>query len=131
MLDALPASTRGSPADAAQAVRRRGRGSPGSSFADSIPYWLPAYKYSAIVTHDALGILPHDLSNFVQQGGAVSAAFDTHPQVLENLITDFNTTANAFARQSTALASAVGELPKTLAAATPAFDNVNRGAATA
>ena len=124
VLGALPASTRGS----LQTLLKQYGGAvkqAGTSFSNSIPYWLPAYKYSAIVTHDALGILPHDLSNFVEQGGAVSAAIARQPLVLENLITDFNTTASAFARENTALASAVGELPKTLAAATPAFDDVN------
>src|SRR6202012_680391 len=40
---------------------------------------------------------------------------------LENLITDFNTTANAFARENTSLGQTVAELPKTLTAAMPAF----------
>ena len=124
VLDALPASTRSS----LQGLLKQYGGAvkaAGSSFASSIPYWLPAYKYSAIVTHDALGILPHDLSNFVQQEGAVAQATITHPLELENLITDFNTTAGAFARENTALAGAVGELPNTLAAATPALHAVN------
>jgi phospholipid/cholesterol/gamma-HCH transport system substrate-binding protein len=124
VLGALPASTRTS----LQVLLKQYGGAvkaAGSSFAGSIPYWLPAYKYSAIVTHDALGLLPHDLSNFVQQSGAVAQATVSHPLVLENLITDFNTTAAAFARENTALAGAVAELPKTLAAATPALDAVN------
>lgn len=91
----------------------------------SIPYWLPAYKYSAIVAHDALGVQPHDLSNFVAQGGTVAGALDAHPQQLQSLITDFNTTAAAFARQNVALQSAVAELPRTLAAATPALNALN------
>jgi virulence factor Mce-like protein len=97
----------------------------GPAYNRSIQYWLPAYKYTAIVAHDALGIQPHDLSNWVAQMGTVSGAFDAHPQNLERLITDFNTTANSFARQNTALASAVGELPRTLATATPAFNALN------
>jgi phospholipid/cholesterol/gamma-HCH transport system substrate-binding protein len=97
----------------------------GPSYNRSIQYWLPAYKYTAIVAHDALGIQPHDLSNWVAQMGTVSGAFDAHPQNLESLITDFNTTANSFARQNTALANAVAELPRTLATATPAFNALN------
>lgn len=97
----------------------------GPSFASSINYWLPAYKYSAIVEHDMLGIDPHDLSNAIYQQGTVSGAFNAHPQQLESLITDFNTTAAAFASKDLALQNAVAELPKTLAAATPAFDAVN------
>jgi phospholipid/cholesterol/gamma-HCH transport system substrate-binding protein len=97
----------------------------GPSFNKSIQYWLPAYEYSSIVAHDALGIEPHDLSNYIAAQGDVSGAVDTHPQNLENLITDFNTTANAFARENTALEQTVSELPKTLSAAMPAFDALN------
>jgi virulence factor Mce-like protein len=97
----------------------------GPSFNKSIQYWLPAYEYSSIVAHDALGIQPHDLSNYIAAQGDVSGALDTHPQNLENLITDFNTTANAFARENTALQQTVGELPKTLSAAIPAFNALN------
>ncbi|HEY2318582.1 MAG TPA: MlaD family protein [Solirubrobacteraceae bacterium] len=97
----------------------------GSSFNKSIRYWLPAYEYSSIVSHDALGLQPHDLSNYIAAQGDVSGAVDTHPKNLENLITDFNTTANAFARQNKALEQTVLQLPRTLSAATPAFDALN------
>jgi phospholipid/cholesterol/gamma-HCH transport system substrate-binding protein len=97
----------------------------GPSYNRSIQYWLPAYEYSSIVAHDSLGIQPHDLSNWLYKSGDVSAALDTHPQNLENLVTDFNTTANAFARQSANLQAAVAELPKTLAVALPAFNALN------
>ncbi len=97
----------------------------GKSYNSSIQYWLPAYKYTAIVSHDALGLQPDDLATWIDKGGVANGAFDAHPQDLQNLITDFNTTAGAFARENTKLASAVGELPKTLAAATPAFNALN------
>src|SRR5947209_24189 len=44
----------------------------GPSYNASIPYWLPAYKYSAIVSHDLLGVQNHDLSKFIQQSGNVA-----------------------------------------------------------
>jgi phospholipid/cholesterol/gamma-HCH transport system substrate-binding protein len=97
----------------------------GKSYNASIKYWLPAYEYSAIVAHDALGIQPNDLANWIAEQGTVSGAIDTHPQTLENLISDFNTTANSFARQNVALSNAVAELPKTLSAAIPAFNALN------
>ncbi|HXD64253.1 MAG TPA: MlaD family protein [Solirubrobacteraceae bacterium] len=97
----------------------------GPSFNKSIQYWLPAYEYSSIVAHDALGLQPHDLSNYIAAQGQVAGALDTHPQNLENLITDFNTTANAFARENTSLEQTVAELPKTLGAAIPAFNALN------
>ena len=97
----------------------------GPSFNKSVQYWLPAYEYSSIVAHDALGLQPHDLSNYIAAQGQVAGALDTHPQNLENLITDFNTTANAFARENTSLEQTVAELPKTLGAAIPAFNALN------
>jgi phospholipid/cholesterol/gamma-HCH transport system substrate-binding protein len=97
----------------------------GPSYNASIKWWLPAYEYSAIVAHDALGLQPHDLSDWIAEQGEVSGAIDTHPQTLQNLITDFNTTAHSFAAQNTALSQAVAELPHTLAAAIPAFHALN------
>jgi ABC-type transporter Mla subunit MlaD len=97
----------------------------GPSFNASIKYWLPAYEYSAVVTHDALGLQPHDLSNWIAEQGDVSGAIDAHPKNLQNLITNFNTTAHSFAVQNVALGQAVAELPKTLAAAIPALHSLN------
>jgi phospholipid/cholesterol/gamma-HCH transport system substrate-binding protein len=97
----------------------------GPGFNKSIQYWTPAYEYSAEVAHDALGIQPHDLSNFIAESGTVNGAIDAHPPNLESLVTNFNITANAFARQNVALENAVQELPQTLAAAIPAFNALN------
>jgi virulence factor Mce-like protein len=91
----------------------------------SIQYWLPAYKYGSEVNHALLGLQPHDLSAYLGKMAQVSAALDAHPQQLQSLITDFNTTANAFARQNVALGNTVAELPRTLAAATPALNALN------
>ena len=97
----------------------------GASYNRSIQYWLPAYEYSSIVAHDALGIQPHDLSNYIGAQGATAGALDAHPQNLKSLITDFNTTANAFARVNTSLQNTVIQLPRTLSAAIPAFNALN------
>jgi phospholipid/cholesterol/gamma-HCH transport system substrate-binding protein len=97
----------------------------GPSYNASIQYWLPAYKYTAIVAHDFLGYQPNDLSTWIDTGGTVAQALDTHPQTLQNLVTDFNTTAAAFARENIALENAVAQLPKTLSAAIPAFNSLN------
>ncbi|MGI8428524.1 MAG: MlaD family protein [Solirubrobacteraceae bacterium] len=96
----------------------------GPSVNGSIRYWLPAYEYSSIVAHDALGVQPHDLSNFIGQTATVSGALDAHPQNLQNLITDFNTAANAFARRRVALQSTVAQLPGTLDTANAALHAV-------
>ena len=97
----------------------------GPAYNRSIQFWLPAYKYTALVAHDALGIQPNDLSNYIAAQGKVAGAFNAHPEDLRNLIADFNTTANAFAREDTALRNTVIELPRTLSAAIPAFNALN------
>ena len=97
----------------------------GPAYNRSVQYWLPAYEYTSIVSHDALGLKPHDLSNLIAAQGPVAGALDAHPQRLESLITDFNTTANAFARVNASLQNTVIELPRTLAAAIPAFNALN------
>jgi virulence factor Mce-like protein len=97
----------------------------GPSFNSSIQYWLPAYEYSSLVAHDALGIQPHDLSNYIAAQGTTAGALDAHSQNLESLITDFNTTANAFARENVALENTIIQLPRTLSAAIPAFNALN------
>jgi phospholipid/cholesterol/gamma-HCH transport system substrate-binding protein len=124
LLDALPNNTR---SNLQQLLTQYGLAvkTAGSSYNASIKYWKPAYEYSSVVSHDFLGIQPHDLSNYIAQMATVSGALDENPRALESLITDFNTTAGAFAREQGSLQSAVAELPKTLAAATPAFDAVN------
>jgi ABC-type transporter Mla subunit MlaD len=94
----------------------------GPTYNKSIQYWTPAYEYGAEVSHDTLGTQPHDLSNWIDKGGVVNGALSKHPQNLENLITDFNTTALAFARQNVALSNAVAALPKTLQVAIPALN---------
>ena len=99
------------------------RGGPG--YNQSIKYWLPAYQYSSLVAHDALGIEAHDLSSYIAAQGTVAGAIDTHPQNLESLITNFNTTANAFARENVALQNTLVQLPRTLNAAIPAFNALN------
>ncbi len=97
----------------------------GSSFNKSIQYWLPAYEYSALVAHDALGIQPNDLSNYIAAQGTVAGAIDAHPDNLKSLITDFNTTAGAFARENVALRNTIIQLPRTLSTAIPAFNALN------
>jgi len=97
----------------------------GAAFNRSIQYWLPAYEYSSLVAHDALGIQPHDLSNYIAAQGSAAAAIDHSPPALKSLVTDFNTTAFAFARQQANLRATVTALPRTLSVALPAFRALN------
>ena len=94
------------------------------AFNESLPYQPNAYKFTAIVAEALLGERPRDLGNLIRDGGVVAEAIN-EPGKLRSLIADFNTTAAAFAAQESALTTAVGELPRTLRAATPAFDALN------
>jgi virulence factor Mce-like protein len=100
-----------------------GRGANG--FNRSIPYWKEAYRDSALVSDAMHGQAEHDLSGYIKSAGAVAAALDRSPEALKSLITDFNTTARAFAREETNLRAAVAELPRTLRAAQPALGELN------
>jgi virulence factor Mce-like protein len=92
----------------------------------SIPYWAPAYRDSAIVADALQGTEPHDLSRLIDRAGATAAAIDRNGVQLKSLVTDFDTTAAAFAARDTQLSAAVGELPRTLHAAMPSLAALNR-----
>ncbi len=94
----------------------------GPDYNESIQFWRPAYEYGAEVSHDTLGTQPHDLSTYIAQGATTNGALAAHRQNLENLISYFNTTSLALARQNVALAKAIGDLPITLHVAIPALN---------
>ena len=94
-------------------------------FNRSIKYWEPAYRYSAIVQDATLGLDARDLSGYIESAGRVARGLDRSPDALRSLITDFNTAAGAFASEATSLEAAIGELPRTIAAARPALAKLN------
>jgi phospholipid/cholesterol/gamma-HCH transport system substrate-binding protein len=97
----------------------------GGGFNRSIRWWPSAYKNSAIVADAQLGEQPHDLSNYLHSSGQVAAALNRNPTQLKELITKFNITAAAFARQQDNLSAAIHELPRTLEAGLPALKSLN------
>lgn len=101
-----------------------GKGAAG--FRRSVRHWAPAYRDSAIVQEATRGIREHDLSGYVDGAGRVARGLDRRPERLKSLITDFNTAAAAFARESGSLEAAIAELPRTLRAAQPALGELNR-----
>src|SRR3954451_20041252 len=94
-------------------------------FNKSIQYWKDAYEGSAVVNDATLGIQPHDLSNYIKTAGTTAGALNRDPEALKGLITDFNTTAAAFAVEQNNLEATVAELPRTLRAAQPALRELN------
>ena len=100
-----------------------GKGAAG--YQASIPYWAPAYRDSSVVNDALRGQAEHDLSGYVRNAGATAEALDRNDVQLKSLITDFNTTANAFAVEDRPLSAAVAELPRTLRAGMPALAALN------
>src|SRR4051812_11341544 len=76
----------------------KGRGAKG--FRNSIRYWNPASRDSAIVSEAMLGEHEHALSGYVDRSGVVAGALDRNRQRLKDLITNFRQTAGAFAREN-------------------------------
>jgi phospholipid/cholesterol/gamma-HCH transport system substrate-binding protein len=97
----------------------------GGGFNRSIRWWPSAYKNGAIVSDAQLGEQPHDLSGYLRSSGQVADALNRNPQQLKSLITDFNTTAFALAREQANLSATIAELPRTLHAGLPALAALN------
>ena len=97
----------------------------GAGFNRSIRFWEPAYKNGSIVADAQLGENPHDLSGYLKSSGEVAKALNRNPVALQNLISDFDITANSLAREQTALAATIAELPRTLHAGLPALAALN------
>jgi phospholipid/cholesterol/gamma-HCH transport system substrate-binding protein len=100
-------------------------GAGAKGFNQSIPYWQPAYRDGSIVADAMRGETGRDLSGYVKNAGATAKALDRNREQLKSLVTDFNTTAAAFAREDTSLNAAVAELPRTLRASYPALGALN------
>ena len=73
-----------------------------------------------------LGEKEHDLSGYIDRAGVVAGALDRDRGQLKDLVTNFRQTAGAFARENESLEAAIAELPRTLRAAQPALDALNR-----
>jgi phospholipid/cholesterol/gamma-HCH transport system substrate-binding protein len=102
------------------------RGAGGRGYNTSIPYWKPAYRDGAIVADALQGTEPGDLGRYIDKAGAAAQAIDRNREQLKSLVSDFDTTAGAFAARERELSAAVGELPHTLRAAMPALGALNR-----
>ncbi len=95
-------------------------------FDKSLPDQGPAFEFTSIVLEALLGRRPHDLSGVVRDFGTTAAALDRSPARLKSLLANFNIFARSLAVEDDNLAAAVAELPRTLNAAGPALDALNR-----
>jgi virulence factor Mce-like protein len=91
----------------------------------SYTYGPDALKGSALVNSALLGTEPHDLSRMIAGIARLTTALRPRERQLQELIVNFNTTAGAFAAQSSALTQAVGLLGPTLTTADAAFKSLD------
>jgi phospholipid/cholesterol/gamma-HCH transport system substrate-binding protein len=97
-----------------------------AGFRESIQYWEDAYTASALANDATLGQDPtRDLQRMLKGQAQTFAALVEDERALKDLITNFNATAGAFAREGEALEASIPELRDTLRAARPALGSLN------
>jgi phospholipid/cholesterol/gamma-HCH transport system substrate-binding protein len=101
------------------------KGGGARGFHDSIKYWEPAYRNSALAQEATLGQQPGDLFRVLRGQQQTFAALAAEPQALQDLVTNFNITAAAFAREDDALQAAIPELRDVLTVGVPALQSLN------
>ena len=126
LLTALQSDTRADLRTFLQEYSRGLEGSGARGFNESIPYWEPAYRNSALANDAMLGVEPdEDLQRLLRGQQETFAALVRDEPALQDLVTDFNLTARAFARQDEALAASVPALRDTLRVGHPALRSLN------
>jgi ABC-type transporter Mla subunit MlaD len=100
----------------------------GKGYNRSLPFQAPAFKYSSIVNEATLGQDPDGraLSRYIASASSVAEGLNRDPEALKNLVTDFATTAGAFASEQRNLSATFDELPRTLAVGQRALGSLNR-----
>jgi len=92
----------------------------------SIEYWEAAYKNSAIASEATLGTEPdRDIQRLLKGQARVFKALAQNPETLKSLVSNFNTTAAAFAREDDALQRTIPALDEVLRVGSPALDSLN------
>jgi phospholipid/cholesterol/gamma-HCH transport system substrate-binding protein len=95
-------------------------------FNQAIHYWKPAYLSSSLANDATLGEDPdHDLQRVLKGQQKTFAALVKDESALKGLVTNFNVTAAAFAREDTALAASVPALRDTLRIGYPALGSLD------
>jgi phospholipid/cholesterol/gamma-HCH transport system substrate-binding protein len=95
-------------------------------FNQAIRYWKPAYLNSSLSNDATLGQDPnHDLQRVLKGQQKTFAALVKDETALKDLVTNFNVTAGAFAREDVALAESVPALRDTLRIGYPALASLD------
>jgi phospholipid/cholesterol/gamma-HCH transport system substrate-binding protein len=97
-----------------------------AGFNESIPYWKPAYRDSAIASDATLGQEPDkDIQRVLRGQARTFAALSSDEGALKGLVSNLNTTTGALAREDAALEASIPALRDTLKAALPSFASLN------
>ena len=96
-----------------------------AGFNASIKYWERAYRNSSLANDATLGTEEHDLSRLLRGQGRTFRALARNEQALRDLITNFNVTAAAFAREDEALEATIPALRDVLKTGMPALAALN------
>ena len=101
------------------------KGGGARGFRDSIKFWEDAYKSSALANDAVLGTEEGDLFRVLEGQQQTFAALSEAPEDLRDLVTNFNTTAAAFASEDDALQATIPALRDVLAVGRPALQSLN------
>jgi phospholipid/cholesterol/gamma-HCH transport system substrate-binding protein len=95
-------------------------------FNQAIKYWEPAYRNSSLANDATLGQdADHDLQRVLKGQQKTFAALVRDERALKDLVTNFNVTAGAFAREDAALAASIPALRDTLRVGHPALESLD------
>src|SRR3954468_4318121 len=125
LLAALQSDTRSDLQTLLQEYSKGLEGSGARGFNRSIRYWEGAYRDSALANDAALGTEPHDLSRLVRGQGRTFGALSRDERALGDLVTSFDVTAAAFAREDDSLRATMPALRALLVTGTPALQSVD------
>ena len=92
---------------------------------EAFKYGGPAARDTAIANQALLGTEQHDLSQLIGSGNRVFAALLRRETQLQDLVTNLNTTAGAFAAESQNLGLSIKRLGPTVQLAKPALLHLN------
>ncbi len=101
------------------------KGGGARGFRESIQYWEEAYRNSALANEATLGTEEGDLFRVIKGQQQTFDALSREPEDLADLVTNFNTTAAAFASEDAALERTIPALRDVLAVGRPALQSLN------
>src|SRR5438067_714697 len=102
------------------------KGGGAEAFNRSIKFWSDAYRHSALVNDATLGTDPtHDIQRVIKGQQQTFGALSRDEVSLKDLVTNFNITAGALAREDVALAASLPALRGALVVGQPALASLD------